>query len=63
MVSIIGQDKNGFHLKIMKPPNSQEKKLLDNKKINLMIKFNMMIDMNLFYLKISFINLKFISIG
>ena len=54
MVSIIGQDKNGFHLKIMKPPNSQEKKLLDNKKINLMIKCNMLIDMNLFYLKILF---------
>lgn len=52
MVSIIGQDKNGFHLKIMKQPNSQEKKLLDNKKINLMIKCNMLIDMNLFYLKI-----------
>ena len=55
MVSIIGQDKNGFHLKIMKPPNSQEKKLLDNKKINLMIKCNMLIDLIYFIKKYYYI--------
>ena len=55
MVSIIGQDKNGSHLKIMKQPNSQEKKLLENKKINLMIKCNMLIDIIYFIKKYYYI--------